>query len=286
MRLRDLNDPGNDPVQRRLFFPVALVGSVIFNRNGIGQNIICQYLSVSVIDLPSRAGNIDLFFDPHGEAFRIIFTMDDLEQKYPSQQNTVEKQNDQHQDEDSGSYKIDKRLFKIIKQSIHLSGLFIKSSVYSVNQPVKKQRHNNRIQKLRQYDPRQIIEKCKAASHHEHDHIMPKSVRQLAGRYQKDREFDIFSIKNMVEISVCVAYVHIDHRMHSQKSSIKDIFQKPAEKAHPKPFLFPFHKAERRRYDYHQIRTDGTDGQGLEYGTLKQESNQYDQYGHNPALHF
>ena len=131
-----------------------------------------------------------------------------------------------------------------------------------------------------------IIEKCKAASHHEHDHIMPKSVRQLAGRYQKDREFDIFSIKNMVEISVCVAYVHIDHRMHSQKSSIKDIFQKPAEKAHPKPFLFPFHKAERRRYDYHQIRTDGTDGQGLEYGTLKQESNQYDQYGHNPALHF
>ena len=88
----------------------------------------------------------------------------------------------------------------------------------------------------------------------------------------------------MVEISIGITYVHIDHGMHSHQSSVKDVFQQTAEKPYPQSFLFSCHKSEGGSHNHHQIRTDGTDGKGLEYSALKKKTHENYQDGHDLTL--
>ena len=145
MGLHDLNHPGYDPIQRSMFLPFALIGPVVLDGNRVGKYIVCQNFSIPVIDLSSGTGNINFLFDLHRKALCIILSMNDLQQKNPSQQNTKERQKDQHQYKDPGSYKINKRFFKIFKQSISSLFFVFHFPVDRIDHPVKDQSNNNRI---------------------------------------------------------------------------------------------------------------------------------------------
>ena len=82
MGFHDLDDPAHGLIQLRLFLPIALIRSIVLYGDGIRQRVVRQDLSVPVIDFSSGTGDIDLLFDLHGKAFRIIFPIDNLKKKH------------------------------------------------------------------------------------------------------------------------------------------------------------------------------------------------------------
>ena len=129
------------------------------------------------------------------------------------------------------------------------------------------------------------MKKCEPASHDKHDHVRSQSIDQFAGRDQTQRQLNIVSVKDPVELSIAIADVHINDRMHAKKSSIENIFQQPTEKSYDHAFFPTAHKPEGSCQNDHKIGADRTNSKSLKHRTLQKEAEKNHQSDHNFTLH-
>ncbi len=130
-----------------------------------------------------------------------------------------------------------------------------------------------------------VVTEIKFSTQQKQNDIADNAIKKVAAENQRDRQLDIFRIKDDAEFSVGIADIHIYQRIKADNGTKKDIHEQTAEKADEQTIFLAPHKTERGGQYDQEIRNNAAKSECAENGALHQETYKNKKSGHNNAFH-